>query len=166
MPAEFFLYHEDVDLSLRLRLGGGRLGVEPAARVDHSYEFEKGLEKWRYLERNRWATVIRTYPAALLIVIAPALLATELALVPVSLRGGWFRQKLRAWGETWRALPRLIRERRTIQARRKASAGEFARGLVAELDSAYLGAAARSRVLGGVLRAYWGLGLRLLGARR
>ena len=42
MPEQFFLYHEDVDLSLRLRLAGGRLGVEPAARVDHDYEFDKG----------------------------------------------------------------------------------------------------------------------------
>ena len=80
--SEFFLYHEDVDLSLRLRLAGQRLGVEPAARVEHAYEFAKGPAKWRQLERNRWATLIRTYPAALLALLAPALVATELALVP------------------------------------------------------------------------------------
>ena len=61
-PSEFFLYHEDVDLSLRVRLAGGRLGVEPAALVDHGYEFDKGAAKWRYLERNRWATLIRDLP--------------------------------------------------------------------------------------------------------
>ena len=71
MPEPFFLYHEDVDLSLRVRLAGGELGVEPAARVDHDYEFEKGADKWRYLERNRWATLIRTYPAALLAAAGP-----------------------------------------------------------------------------------------------
>ena len=70
-PEEFFLYHEDVDLSLRVRLAGGRLGVAAGARVDHDYEFEKGPEKWRCLERNRWATLIRTYPAALLFVLMP-----------------------------------------------------------------------------------------------
>ena len=80
--SRFFLYHEDVDLSLRLRLAGHALGVEPAARVEHDYEFAKGPAKWRRLERNRWATLIRTYPAALLALLAPALLATELALVP------------------------------------------------------------------------------------
>ena len=61
---EFFMYHEDVDLSLRLRLAGGRLGVEPAAVVDHDYEFAKGPAKWRLLERNRWATIVRCYPGA------------------------------------------------------------------------------------------------------
>jgi GT2 family glycosyltransferase len=155
-PEEFFLYHEDVDLSLRVRLAGGRLGVAHAARVDHDYEFEKGPAKWRYLERNRWATLIRCYPAALLGLLAPALLATELALIPVSLAGGWARQKLAAWGDVARSLPRLVRERRAVQAQRRVSAGEFARGLTPELDSPYLGAAARSRVLGLALRAYWG----------
>ena len=36
------MYCEDVDLSLRLWLWGGRVGVEPAARVDHDYAFAKG----------------------------------------------------------------------------------------------------------------------------
>jgi GT2 family glycosyltransferase len=163
---EFFLYHEDVDLSLRLRLAGGRLGVAPEARVDHEYEFEKGPAKWRYLERNRWATLIRTYPAALLAVLAPALLATELALVAVSLAGGWLPQKLAAWGDTLRSLPRLVRERRGIQASRVSGARGLAAALTPELDSAYLGRAGRSGALAAVLRGYWSLVLLVLRAER
>jgi N-acetylglucosaminyl-diphospho-decaprenol L-rhamnosyltransferase len=165
LPEGFFLYHEDVDLSLRLRLAGGTLGVEPGARVDHSYEFAKGAHKWRYLERNRWATLLRTYPASLLALLAPALLATELALVAVAAAGGWLPQKLRAWGETLAALPRLRRERREIQARRTVGAGEFARALTPELDSPYLGIAARSRLLVVGLRGYWAVVTAILGGR-
>ncbi|MFL5869734.1 MAG: glycosyltransferase family 2 protein [Solirubrobacterales bacterium] len=164
-PDRFFLYHEDVDLSLRLRLAGGTLGVEPAARVDHDYEFEKGPSKWRYLERNRWATLIRTYPLALLILLWPALIATEIALIAVSARGGWFGQKFLAWIDTWRGLPRSLGERRAIQARRAVTAGEFAAVLTADLGSAYLGGAGRSRVLGALLRGYWAVVRKLLGSR-
>jgi len=158
----FFLYHEDVDLSLRLRLAGGRLGVEGEARADHDYEFAKGAEKWRRLERNRWATLIRTYPTPLLALLAPALLATELALVPISIAGGWSRQKLASWLDVVRRLPRLRRERRAIQATRRIGSAAFARSLTPALDSAYLGAAGRSRVLRAALRAYWSAVLALL----
>ena len=151
----FFMYHEDVDLSLRLRLAGGRLGVEPAAVVDHDYEFAKGPDKWRLLERNRWATIVRCYPGRLLLVLAPALLATELALLVVAAAGGWLPQKLRGTAETLRGLPRLLRERRAIQATRAISAAEFARWLTPDLDSPFLGRAARLSPLRWALRAYW-----------
>ena len=152
---DFFLYHEDVDLSLRVRLAGGRLGVAGDARVDHDYEFDKGADKWRYLERNRWATIIRTYPAPLLVLLMPALVATDVALWFVALADGWAGARWLALGDTLRALPRLFRERREVQAGMTVGAGEFARTLTPDLDSAYLGGASRSGALRTVLRAYW-----------
>lgn len=152
---DYFLYHEDVDVSLRLRLEGGRVGLEPAAVVDHDYEFSANPGKYRYLERNRWATVLRTYPGSLLAVLAPALVATELALLIVAATGGWGRQKVAADLEALRALPRTLRERRAIQASRTISAGEFAAFLTPDLDSAYLGRTGQIAPLRWGLRAYW-----------
>lgn len=163
--SDFFLYHEDVDLSLRVRLAGGKLGVAAPARADHLYEFDKGAAKWRYLERNRWATLIRVYPAALLALLFPALLATELALIPVSAIGGWLPQKLAAWGDVIRSFPRLMGERRQIQATAQIGAGEFAKALTPTLSSAYLGKPGGSRILGALLGAYWRVVLLLVGAR-
>src|SRR3954447_11910797 len=81
MPDDYFLYHEDVEFSLRVRLGGGKVGVEPAARADHDYDFHKGALKWRMLEGNRWAAVLGPYPTGLFVVVGPALGAVELAVV-------------------------------------------------------------------------------------
>ncbi len=68
-PEEFFMYHEDVDLSVRLRAEGHPVGIEPAAVVAHDYEFGANEQKWFWLERNRLAFVVRTYPVSLLLLL-------------------------------------------------------------------------------------------------
>ena len=98
---------------------------------------------------------MRCYPASLLAVLAPALLATELALLAAAAAGGWLPQKLAAARETIAALPRLLRERRAVQATRTITAAEFASALTPDLDTVYLGAAGRSALLRVLLRAYW-----------
>jgi GT2 family glycosyltransferase len=163
-PEHFFLYFDDVDISFRARLEGGGVGIEPTARVEHLYDFARRSLKWRLLERNRWATIVRTYPAGLLAVLAPALVATEIALVAVALRGGWGAQKAGAALDTVRALPRLVRERRAIQARRVVSAADFAAHLTPRLSSPFLGRASRLRILNLVLELYWATARRVLAA--
>jgi GT2 family glycosyltransferase len=163
-PEQFFLYHEDVDLSLRLRIAGAALGIEPTAVVDHEYEFGSSEHQWRWLERNRWAVLIRNYPAGLLVLLAPALLATELVLIPVSIASGWGRQKLGAYADVARWLPRLMRERREVQETRSIPAAKFASWLTAELDSPFIPAPARSAPVRLLLGAYWRIVLRLLGS--
>jgi N-acetylglucosaminyl-diphospho-decaprenol L-rhamnosyltransferase len=163
-PSEFFMYHEDVDLSVRLRMMGGTVGIEPAAVVAHDYDFGASADKWRWLERNRLAFLVRTYPAPLLALLAPVLIATELALLVVSAAGGWGGQKLRATREVVGWLPRLLRERREIQRSRSVSASEFASWLTPDLDSDLISPLVRSRPARLLLRGYWRLVRALLRA--
>ncbi len=161
-PPEFFLYQEDTDLSFRIRSQGELIGLVEDAVVDHEYDFGRSGQKWLWLERNRWAMIIRNYPAALLAVLAPALVATEIALIPVAARGGWLGQKMAAWSQVIRWLPRLLGERRKIQSVRALSARHFADMLTADLDSRYFPEQVRSGPVRLVLRAYWHLAKALL----
>jgi hypothetical protein len=133
--------------------------------VEHDYEFGASAgHKWRWLERNRLAFLVRTYPAPLLALLAPALVATELALLAVSSRAGWGDQKLAANAEALRWLPRLLRERRRLQRERTVGAAEFASWLTPDLDSPFIAAAVRSGPVRLALRAYWRAVRALLGA--
>jgi N-acetylglucosaminyl-diphospho-decaprenol L-rhamnosyltransferase len=163
--ADYFMYAEDLDLSLRLRLAGYGVGIARAAVVEHDYDFDKGTRKWLLLEVNRWRTILADYPTPLLLAVLPALLAVELALLPLAARGGWLREKLGAQRRVLAALPLLLRRRARVQRSRSASTATFAAALSAELDSPYL-----PRPEGGLAVVfaaqwlYWQLVRRLIGA--
>ena len=168
-PPDFFLYHEDVDLSLRRAArGAAGWGSSRGARVDHEYEFDKGPAKWRHMERNRWATIDPHLPGrAAGAARARRSRRPSWRWSPVSIAGGWFGAEARSPGSTsLRWLPRLLRERREIRRGGRIAAAEFAAALTAELDSPYLGARWRaSRPLRWALRAYWSVVRALLPAR-
>jgi N-acetylglucosaminyl-diphospho-decaprenol L-rhamnosyltransferase len=162
----FFMYCEDLDLSLRLRLAGWRVGVVPEARVAHNYDFDKGDYKWFYLERNRWWTLLGVYPGPLLALLAPALAVFELAVMAGAWRGGWLGAKLRAQGSVVRELPAILRRRRAIQATRTVTTRDFAGSLSASMDSPYLATVGRLPGVAATQRAFFALVLTLLGRRR
>ena len=154
----YFMYCEDLDLCLRLRLAGWAVGIAPAARVEHDYDFDKGGRKWFLLERNRWWTILADYPARLLLLLAPALLgagagaaggrrARRLAAAEAARAGGGDP------GAAGDPGPAPRRSRPTARI----GAAEFARRLTADLDSPYLGPLAEVAPLAAAQRAYWAL---------
>jgi N-acetylglucosaminyl-diphospho-decaprenol L-rhamnosyltransferase len=151
----YFMYGEDLDLGLRMWLSGYGVGLVPAARVEHDYEFAKGDRKWMLLERNRWWTVLSDYPAGLLVPLLPAMFAAEAALLLIAARGGWLRAKLRAQATIVRELPQILERRRAVQGRRIARAAQVAELLSSRLDNPNLGGAARIRALAAMQRCYW-----------
>jgi len=157
LPEEFFLYHEDIDISVRIQSAGHRIGLASDALVDHDYDFHSNAGKWFWLERNRLAMVIRNYPGRLLALVTPALLATELVLLVVSAKQGWLKAKLKSYRDLVRWFPRLKRERREIQAERRISPGEFANLLTPDLDSPLIPAFAQRGPVKTLLRLYWQL---------
>ena len=161
--ARYFMYGEDLDLSLRLRIAGHEVGVIPSAVVEHGYSFVKGDYKWFHLERNRWWTILGAYPAPVLAFAVPGLVAFEFALLLVAWRGGWLKPKLRSQLAVMRELPAILRRRRAVQDTRAITAGEFARALTTSLESPHLGPATRVPALAAAQRVYWTSALRLLG---
>jgi GT2 family glycosyltransferase len=149
----YFLYHDDVDLAWRARLAGRRVLFVPEATAVHDYDFGKGAYKWFWLERNRLWTILSNYDARTLVLLAPVLLATELAVLAFAVRTGWWREKLRSWRELWRARHELRTWRTEVQSRRRVPDAVLLRDLTGRLDSPLL-AAPGVGVAGAVMEAY------------
>jgi GT2 family glycosyltransferase len=138
----YFLYHDDVDLAWRARLAGWRVRFCPAAVVRHDYEFAKGTYKWFWLERNRSWTVLSNYGGATLLALAPLLIASEAGFAVVAWRGGWLREKLRAWWALGRELPELRRWRARVQRARAVPDSELLESFTGEVRTPLVDSAA------------------------
>jgi GT2 family glycosyltransferase len=134
----FFMYEDDVDLCWRMRLAGWEVRFCPEAVVWHDYRFDKGEDKWYLLERNRQWSVLSNYAAGSLMLLAPLLLGTELAVAAIALREGWFGGLVRAWGSTLCALPQLLGWRRRVQAGRRVRDSELMELMVGRVQTPLL----------------------------
>lgn len=124
---ETFMYHEDVELSLRFRLLGYKIVCHHNAVVYHQYEFGRSIKKYYWMERNRLWVLLTYYKIKTLILILPVFLLIEMALLFFSLRSGFFLAKLKSYGYFLvpSHLLRLIKRRKYIQSIRRLSDKEL-----------------------------------------
>ncbi|MDO8599398.1 MAG: glycosyltransferase family 2 protein [bacterium] len=97
LDEDYFLYHEDLDIGVRLWMRGWRCVLAPSAVVTHHYEFSRSIAKLYWMERNRILFLLQNFRIPTLLLLAPVLMLSELGLLILAKRGGWLSQKLKAW---------------------------------------------------------------------
>lgn len=114
-----FLYHEDVELSWALRLAGYEISHVPTPPLMHDYELTMSPEKFFLLERNRLEMLSAYLSTTTKVVLAPVVLATEMAVWLYALRKGspLLSAKLRSY--------RSYRKRRSIRRARQIEVRSF-----------------------------------------
>jgi len=110
----FFLYLEDVDLGLRLRLAGWRCWYEPAAVARHAGggsapHSARPITGW--VERNTLLLVLRSFPARW----APLVLYRQAAWLWHALRAGAAGTLLRGAAAALPLAPAMLRERGALR---------------------------------------------------
>lgn len=120
---EMWMYNEDQDLGWRLWLAGYICLIAPGAIVYHKYEFNRSIQKYYWMDRNRIITILKNYHWLTLLLIAPAFIVMEIGLAIFALQSGWFTDKLKVWKyfismKNWKI---ILRKRRQIQISRKVS---------------------------------------------
>lgn len=135
---EYFCYSEDIDLGFRVRLAGYRCLYVPSAIAYHIGSVAAGRHSSFYVyygHRNLVWTYFKNMPWPLLLVYLPQhLLLNVASIVYFSLRGEG-RTILKAKWDAIKGLPRIVRERRKVQSRRRVGAWKLwrvmERGLLA-----------------------------------
>lgn len=145
----YFCYYEDNDLSFRLRLAGHRCLYVPDAVARHVGSALTGRESdftLYHSYRNLVWTYLKNMPSPLVWLYLPqCVLMNGLILGGYSLRGRG-RVIASAYRDALRDLPRIVRQRRAIQAARAVSALELRRSLEVGA-SGYLAAFGRAQKL-------------------
>ena len=134
----FFMYYDDVDLAWRAQLRGWEVLFCPSATVVHEYEFHKGNYKWQFLERNRWWCLLAHLERRTLVLLAPLLLAVEVAIWSRARREGWASAKLASYRALWRDRRALRARRREIQGSRTVGDEVIVQRMRAAVDSPFL----------------------------
>lgn len=159
---EMFAYCEDAELSLRTWQQGLAVVYVPDAVVLHRYEFSRNPLKMYLLERNRLLMLLTLYERRTLAVLAPALVGLELAMLAVSVRQGWWRQKVRGWWWLLRHRRTICTRRARVQSARLRPDAELARRLTADFTPGEESGFRPNPVLSGGSAAYWWLARRAI----
>jgi GT2 family glycosyltransferase len=152
---EFFLYQEDIQLGWRVQMSGRRVVCCATADIYHDYDFEKHGKKRYFMERNRIVFLGTCFSARTLLVLAPLLIATELVMLLLSLRQGWFRDKLAGWVWLVRNGRTLFRRRRETQRQRLVRDRDLIGLLTSVVDPGMLRVPAIVRILNPLVAGYW-----------
>lgn len=91
---DFFLYHEDIEYSLRLKSAGKRIVTVAASIFYHKYTFGRNAEKFYYIERNRLGVLLMFYKWPTLLLLLPIGLALEVGMLLFAFKSGWLKTKL------------------------------------------------------------------------
>ena len=159
---ELFMYLEDLELGWRARLAGLRVVVDPEADVYHEYEFGRNPRKSYYLERNRLVFFLSAFSGRTLLLLAPVLVSTELGMLGLALKEGWFKDKLAGWGWLVRHSGTVRRRRRTTQRLRTVPDRELARLMTPVFSPGMLPVPLLLRAANPVVSRYWALVSRAL----
>lgn len=150
----FFLYCEDLDLSLRVWQRGLRVRYVPTARVWHHYELTRNARKRYFLERNRTLVVLTVFQSRTLVLLAPALLILEVGLVLAAIRDGELAAKLRSYGWLLQHTGYLRSRRARVQSDRLQGDAFLAPVLTGRLDTPVAGGPAVTAA-NALLGPYW-----------
>lgn len=90
---DFFLYHEDLEWSFRLRMLGKRIVLIRDSIFYHKYQFSRSITKFFWMERNRYGTMLMFFRWPTLLLLLPMALVLETGLWLFAFKNGYAKKR-------------------------------------------------------------------------
>jgi GT2 family glycosyltransferase len=132
---DFFLYYEDVDLSLRAKRLGAKIWLVPQAKVFHKGSATVGKRtslRLYCVERNRFWTKLKNFPFSTLLKYAPHSFACSMLSLTIWAKRGFLWAWIKSRFAMLLGMPKMIKKRRKIFSESRVSAKEFEKWLCKE----------------------------------
>ena len=97
----FFMYHEDLELGLRLRFAGYKNVLSIKSLAFHDYKFGKNSKMFQWIETYRYVVLLSYMRFRTLVLLFPLLLMIEIGVWLMALKGGWLKAKFKALISFW-----------------------------------------------------------------
>ena len=152
-----FFYHEDHDLSWRIRLLGLKMVVNPKAIIYHKYHFSRNKDKFYHSEKNRLYLLLKNYSLKTLILILPAVVLVEIAQIFFALSQGWFVKKIKSYFEIFMMYQSIIKNRRSVQKNRTVHDSDIVKVMTGRLVVGGIKHPLLDNILSPVISFYWKL---------
>lgn len=94
---DYFIYADDMDVGLRIRLAGYKIMYCPTSLVYHKYKFLRSKRSFYYLNRNRILTFLKLYQKKTYVGLLPAILVYEFFVISYAVLNGFVPQLLNAY---------------------------------------------------------------------
>jgi GT2 family glycosyltransferase len=111
----YFFGRSDVEFDLRLHLSGRKLYSVPSARVFHRIK-NRGFKYLRRQIRNRWMLILENYSWRSILILLPALIFYEIALISFLTIKGRLSDYIAANWEILQHFGPIMERRRQVQA--------------------------------------------------
>jgi GT2 family glycosyltransferase len=116
---DYYMYHDDLDISLKVRLAGHKVILALNSQLFHKYEFERSVRMLYYMERNRVLSYFSFYSIAYLILLSPLFIVMSLGMALFAIKSGWFKTKLEVDAyffkpSTWRLISKYRQQFKTL----------------------------------------------------
>lgn len=133
---DFFLYHEDVEYSFRLKIAGYKVVVVPNSIFYHKYSFSRNKEKFYYIERNRYGVMLMFFKWPTLLLMLPMGIILDIGLLLFAFKNGWMKEKLNAYkywlsGKNWQL---WLKKRKYVQSIRQIKDKELIKDLAGKIE--------------------------------